>query len=276
MDPHTSLGRLCMDENYKNSLNDKIKSEGNKDGPEYQDTADSGKKKEVKAFTFLRTKIKEVCKRYITSFFVEGLDAYDGETDLEYKKNLISNEFAGKLYFVSFIINPKEDDVELGVIFRLSFLRLANGIVDFRNEILTICPDLITFNDDSDDELDALLMSYDGEGPSLIVNRPRTQEELSREEREEDRYERIMLLNERRSIIETLKYIDKHKRILDSGLLDKLKLDGEFELEEEMVGEELIKGYRAIKEKSDPRVFVLPIRLEGKYSYGALLDTDQT
>ncbi|GJV97791.1 hypothetical protein Tco_1549368 [Tanacetum coccineum] len=40
-----------------------------------------------------------------------------------------------------------------------SYRRLANGIVDFRNEILTICPDLITFNDDSDDELDALLGS---------------------------------------------------------------------------------------------------------------------
>ncbi|GJU22738.1 hypothetical protein Tco_1156080 [Tanacetum coccineum] len=108
-------------------------------------------------------------------------------------------------------------------------------------------------------------MSYDGEGPSLTVNRPRTQEELSREEMEED-LERIMLLNERRPIIETLKYSDKHKKILDIIILDKLKLDREFKLGEEMVGEELIKGYRAIREKSNPRVFVLPIRLEGKFN----------
>ncbi|GKA04784.1 retrotransposon ORF1 [Tanacetum coccineum] len=116
-------------------------------------------------------------------------------------------------------------------------------------------------------------MSYDGEGPSLTVNRPRTQKELSREETEEDLYNRIMLLNERRPIIMTLKFSDKHMKILDSVLLNKLKLDGEFELEVEMVGEELIKGYKAIREKTNPGVLVLPIRLKGKYNYCALVDT---
>ncbi|GJU41599.1 hypothetical protein Tco_1194556 [Tanacetum coccineum] len=128
----------------------------------------------------------------------------------------------GELYFVKFIINPKEDDVEPGIVFGRSFLRLTKGIVDFGNGIITIYPDIITFNDNSDDELDDLLsnidisdlppldithippfmcsmgknarnkkqpsknykMSYDGEGPSLTVNRPLTREELSREELE--------------------------------------------------------------------------------------------
>ncbi|GJV90804.1 hypothetical protein Tco_1538617 [Tanacetum coccineum] len=66
---------------------------------------------------------------------------------------------------------------------------------------------------------------------------------------------------------------DKHKKLLDSVLLDKLKLDGEFELEEEIIGEELIKRYKAIKEKEDPGVFMLHIRLEGKYNYRSLVDT---
>nr|GEV83217.1 hypothetical protein [Tanacetum cinerariifolium] len=116
-------------------------------------------------------------------------------------------------------------------------------------------------------------MSYDGKGPSLIVNHPKTKKELSREEMEEDLYERIMKLNEKRPIIETLKYSDKQKKIIESVLLDKLKLDGEFELEEEMVGKELIRGYRGIREKSDPGVFVLPIHSERKYNYRALVDT---
>ncbi|GKE49725.1 hypothetical protein Tco_1480983 [Tanacetum coccineum] len=60
--------------------------------------------------------------------------------------------------------------------------------------------------------------------------------------------------------------------MLDSVLLDKLKLDGELEVEEEIVGEEFIKGYKAIKEKNDPGVFVLPIRLEGKYDCHALVE----
>ncbi|GKD83618.1 hypothetical protein Tco_1350457, partial [Tanacetum coccineum] len=53
----------------------------------------------------------------------------------------------------------------------------------------------------------------------------------------------------------------------DSGLLDKLKLDGELEVEEEIVSEEFIKSYKAIKDKNDPEVFELPIHLEGKYDF---------
>ncbi|GJV44289.1 hypothetical protein Tco_1428825 [Tanacetum coccineum] len=74
-----------------------VESEGNWEGPEYQDIANNGKKKEVKTFTFHRMETKEVCERYITPCFVEGLDAYDGITDLKYEKNLISNVFAVKL-----------------------------------------------------------------------------------------------------------------------------------------------------------------------------------
>nr|GEU85165.1 hypothetical protein [Tanacetum cinerariifolium] len=126
MDPHTSLRLLCMDEHHRITLNDMIESEGNWDGLEYLNTTDSGKKKEVKAFTFHRMETEEVCECYITPCFMERLDAYDGVTDLEYEKNLISNEFTvklellvalkGKLYFVGFVSNSKEDDVEPGVI----------------------------------------------------------------------------------------------------------------------------------------------------------------
>ncbi|GKA62103.1 hypothetical protein Tco_0761622 [Tanacetum coccineum] len=100
---------------------------------------------------------EEVCERYITPCFIEGLDAYDVLLILNTKKTLISNEFVvkfglqyevkkngekvvngkvlialkGKIYFVGFIINPEEDDVEPGVIFGPLFLRLTKAIVDF-------------------------------------------------------------------------------------------------------------------------------------------------
>ncbi|GJV51111.1 hypothetical protein Tco_1446852 [Tanacetum coccineum] len=64
----------------------------------------------------------------------------------------------GELYF---FINPEEDDVEPGVVFVRLVLRLTKGIIDFGNRILTIYPYLISFNDDLDDELDALLASID-------------------------------------------------------------------------------------------------------------------
>ncbi|GJR99014.1 hypothetical protein Tco_0315523 [Tanacetum coccineum] len=117
----------------------------------------------------------------------------------------------GELYFFKFIINPEEDNVEPRMIFGRSFLRLTKGLVDFGNMILTIYPDLTTFEDESDDELEANLSSVD--------------------------------------------------------------LDGEFEVEKEITGEDFIKGYKAIREKNDQRVFVLPIRLEGNYERHALVDT---
>nr|GEY34069.1 hypothetical protein [Tanacetum cinerariifolium] len=89
---------------------------------------------------------------------MNGLKAYDGEVNLEFDENLISNEFTvklcldykvkkgkklvrkelivalkGELYFVKFIINPEEDDSKLGVILGRSFLGLAHGVVDFGN-----------------------------------------------------------------------------------------------------------------------------------------------
>ncbi|GKD49144.1 hypothetical protein Tco_1278120 [Tanacetum coccineum] len=213
---------------------------------------------------------EEVSERYITPCFVSGLHAYDGKTNLKYEKNMISNEFAvklcldykekdgekvvkkelfvfkGELYFFKFIINLEEDDVDLGVVFGRSFLTLASGIVDFGNGILTVYSILFL----------------------LMMNRMMSWKlylQVLIEEMEEDLYERIMILNERRQIIETLKYSDKHKKLLNTMLLDKIKLDREFEVEEEMMGEDLIKDYKAIKEKNGPGVFVLPIRLEGKY-----------
>ncbi|GKC14355.1 hypothetical protein Tco_1011137 [Tanacetum coccineum] len=78
-----------------------------------------------------------VSERCIAPGFMNDLDAYDGEINLAFDENLISNEYVvklcldyevkkgnkvvkkelvvalrGELYFVKFLINPKEDDVE--------------------------------------------------------------------------------------------------------------------------------------------------------------------
>ncbi|GKA73483.1 hypothetical protein Tco_0779785 [Tanacetum coccineum] len=74
----------------------------------------------------------------------------------EHEKNMISNELLvalkGELYFLKFIINPEEDDVEPGVVLGRSFRRLAKEIVDFGNRIITIYLNLDSFNEDSDDD----------------------------------------------------------------------------------------------------------------------------
>ncbi|GJX17973.1 hypothetical protein Tco_0218805 [Tanacetum coccineum] len=172
----------------KKGRREELVSNGEWDTPEYNDTADSGKKKEAKAFTFYRMEMEDVNERYDAPCFVNGLEAYDGEINLEHDKNLISNEFAvnlclehevkngdkvvkkelilvalrGEIYFEKFIINPKEDDIEPGVVLGRSFLR--NKKMPSKN----------------------YKMKYDDEGPSLTINRVLTREELSREELEKD------------------------------------------------------------------------------------------
>ncbi|GKB53358.1 hypothetical protein Tco_0904111 [Tanacetum coccineum] len=78
---------------------------------------------------------------------------------------MISNEFAVKLLL------DYEDDVEPGVVFGRSFLRLTKGIIDFRNGVITINPDLDSFHDNSDDsrdDRDVILENVDfGDIPEL-------------------------------------------------------------------------------------------------------------
>nr|GEY17030.1 hypothetical protein [Tanacetum cinerariifolium] len=80
---------------------------------------------------------EEVSDRFVAPCFVNELEAYDGEINLGVEENMISNEYAvklcleyevkkgkkmvkkelivslkGEFYFVKFIINTEEDDVE--------------------------------------------------------------------------------------------------------------------------------------------------------------------
>ncbi|GJX09192.1 hypothetical protein Tco_0199051 [Tanacetum coccineum] len=167
---NTSVGQLCLGENNYGSAAEEFEKKEQWDGLEFQDTAGS-EKKEAKIFTFHR--MEEKGERYFTPCHVGRLHTYDREINLDYEKNLISNEFAVKMYleyeerngeklvnrellvsfkwefyFVKFIINPKEDDVEPCVIMGRSFIRLAKRVVDFGNGIITIHPNLdFLFND---------------------------------------------------------------------------------------------------------------------------------
>ncbi|GKG05251.1 hypothetical protein Tco_0325337, partial [Tanacetum coccineum] len=66
------------------------------------------------------------------------------EGDKVVKKELIL-ALRGEIYFVKFIINPDEDDIELGVILGRSFMQLTKGIAAFENGIITIYPELDPF-----------------------------------------------------------------------------------------------------------------------------------
>ncbi|GJX25506.1 hypothetical protein Tco_0231802 [Tanacetum coccineum] len=145
MDPNSSLEKMCLGDNVIEISSDKIKGLGDWNSPKYQDTAGSKGKKVMNALSFYRMETDEISERYIAPCFVNGLEAYDGEVNLAFDENLISNEFA----FVNFIINLAEYDFDPGVILGRSFLRLAKGVVDFGNGVITIYPEPDPFEDDS-------------------------------------------------------------------------------------------------------------------------------
>ncbi|GJR69398.1 MAK10-like protein [Tanacetum coccineum] len=174
MDPNSSVGKTCFGENIIDLSSENIEGHGDWNSPEFQDTVNSGGKKETKALIFHKMETEEISDRYVAPCFVNRLEAYDGEINLGKEENMISNEFAVKLcldhevkcghkvvkkelivalrgenYFLKFIINPEEDDVEPGVIQGRSFMRLTKRIADFGNGIITVYPKLDPFLDSS-------------------------------------------------------------------------------------------------------------------------------
>nr|GEU41558.1 hypothetical protein [Tanacetum cinerariifolium] len=133
MDPTSSLGRICLGENVYGSTSEKVEGHGNWDAIEYTDTA------------------VKLCLDY---------EVKKGNKIV--KKELIV-ALKREFYFVKFIINPKEDDVEPGVILGRSFMRLVNVIVDFGIGVITVYPEQDPFEDDfektekSKDDWDQLL-----------------------------------------------------------------------------------------------------------------------
>ncbi|GJX93114.1 hypothetical protein Tco_0347700 [Tanacetum coccineum] len=227
---------------------------------EYQDTANSGGKKETKAMVFHKMDTEEVSDRFVAPCFVNGLEAYDGEISLGVEVNMISNNFAvklclehevkrgnkvvkkelivalrGEIYFVKFIINPEEDDVEPGVIFGRSFLRLTKAITDFRAGTITIYPELDPFLDDfektkkSMDDWDQLL-DFNFDDISLLNGKELSsfvckmgKEEAAKEALTLRISQRIALLEEVRPVLETMVYNDKYKKVLDEIWKDRVE-----------------------------------------------------
>ncbi|GJT11480.1 hypothetical protein Tco_0858522 [Tanacetum coccineum] len=254
-DPNSSVGKTCLGVNVIAISSDKAEGHGDWNSPEYWVTANSGGKKEMKVIVFQKINTEEISDRYVAPCFVNRLEAYDGEINLRMEENMISNEFVMKLcldheiYFMNFIINIEEDDIEPGVVLERSFMRLTKGIADFRNETIKIYPELDPFldrvvvppfvcklgksNKNKRKQLEKFQLIYSDMGPSFSTGKPLTQGEAEREALAIHICRRYSLLGEVRPVIVPMAYSDKYKKILDRICLDKMKLDGEMKKEEE-------------------------------------------
>ncbi|GKB72331.1 hypothetical protein Tco_0933743, partial [Tanacetum coccineum] len=224
------------------------------------------------------------------------------------EENMISNEFAvklcldhevkrgnkvvkkelivalrGEIYFVKFIINPEEDNVEPGVVLGRSFMRLTKGIADCKNKTITIYPKLDPFLDSAreeekiGDDWDLLLDDLDfgdildSEGVEIPLFVCKMGKSTEKEALVINIFKRYSLLEEERPVIKTMAYSDNYKKILDGICLDKMKLDGEIKKK----GEETITKIegKALIENKDLGAFVIPIQMEGQINLNALADT---
>ncbi|GJS21879.1 putative reverse transcriptase domain-containing protein [Tanacetum coccineum] len=235
MDPNSSLGKICLGEDIVVISSDKVEGSGDWNSPKFQDTANSGQKKETKAMVFHQMETEEVNDRFVAPCFVNGLEAYDGEINLGvFKKELIV-ALRGEIYFVKFIINLEEDDVEPRVIFSRSFLRMTKAITDFGAGTIIIYPDIDPFmketkeqeksNDDWDNLLDFNLDDVPLLGTSSSAGGHLTQEEAAKEELAIRMSRKFALQEEERPIIEIMAYHDKYKKILDEVWKDKNSLE---------------------------------------------------
>ncbi|GJU04955.1 hypothetical protein Tco_1121385 [Tanacetum coccineum] len=96
MDPISSLEKF-LGENVVVISSGKSKLKDLKTGTlqNIQDTANRGKKKEMKSMVFYQMDT-EVSDRFVAPCFVNVLEAYDGEINLGVEENMISNEYASE------------------------------------------------------------------------------------------------------------------------------------------------------------------------------------
>ncbi|GKD29058.1 ribonuclease H-like domain-containing protein [Tanacetum coccineum] len=191
---------------------------------------------------FYQMDTKEVSDRFVAPCFVHRLEAYDVKRGNKVVKKELIVLLRGEIYFVKFIINPEEDDVEPGVIFGRSFLCLTKEITDFGVGTVIIYPDIDPFLEETEEErksnddwdhlldfnIDDPLLGKEGLPPFVCKMEKTAKEAIAiRMSR------KFALLEEETHIIETMSSHDKYKKILDEVWKDKVELDGKIIKEEE-------------------------------------------
>nr|GEU67579.1 hypothetical protein [Tanacetum cinerariifolium] len=266
MDSNSSLGKFCLGEYIVEISSDKVERSRDWDSPEYQDTTNSGGKKETKAIHKMDT--EEVSDRFVTPCFVTGPEAYDGEINFGVEENMISNEYAVKLCL--------EHEVKRGnIIVKKELIVAVREITDFEAGTITIYPDIDPFLEDTKeeekniDDWDQLLDFKLDDIPLSGGEELMSFEEATKEALALRISQKFALLEEVRPVLETMAYHAKYKKVLDEIWKDKVELDGM------IVKEEAIKKVigKALKEKYDPKAFIFPIRLEGQVNKNALVNT---
>ncbi|GJS49162.1 zinc finger, CCHC-type containing protein [Tanacetum coccineum] len=256
----SSMGKMCLGKDVIEISSDRNKGSRDWDSPEYKDTSRSEGKKEPEALI-----------------------------NLEKNDNLISNDYAVKLYLKYEVRKGKKlVKKELMVLLRGKFTFDEEGIpnlddlemlLDFDiDEVPQIEIDLPPMvckmgkgSRNKKKVMENIMYFNNGVGPSSSIGIPLTQEEAEKRALAHNISMRYEILEEVRPVIETLAFSDKYRKLLDEIWADKIRLDGMIKPKEEKAIAKMKE--QMLKEKKDLGAFIFPIRLEGRINENALADT---
>nr|GEV47043.1 hypothetical protein [Tanacetum cinerariifolium] len=185
----------------------------------------------------------EVSERYIAPCFWNGLEAYDGEINLAFDENLISNEYVVKL--LDYEVNkankrgnhclsrtgPVEDDYEKTE----KSMDDWDQLLDFNfddipqldgEELSSFVCKMGKSSRNKKRSMENLNLFYQDIGTSSSTGRNLTQEKAAKEALALRISKKFALLEEVRPVLETMTYHNKYKKVLDEIWKNKVELDG--------------------------------------------------
>ncbi|GJX94949.1 agenet domain-containing protein [Tanacetum coccineum] len=275
MDPNSSLGKICLGENIVEILSDKVKGSGDWNSPEFQDTANSGQMKETKAMVFYQMDTEEVSDRFVAPYFVNGLEAYNGEINIGVEENKILNEYAVQLCL-------KHEVKKGNKVVKKELIVALRAITDFEARTVTIYLEIDPFLEDIEEEEKSLdywdhLLDFNLDDVPLLGEEELLPFVCKMGKSSHNKKRAMENLNFFYQDIGTSSSAGGHLTQEEAPKealairMNKVELDGKIVKEEEEAVKR-IKG-EALKEKDNPRAFIFPIRLEGQVNKNALADT---
>nr|GEW85823.1 retrotransposon Orf1 [Tanacetum cinerariifolium] len=184
MDLSSSIGKTCLGKNIIEIFSDKAEGHGDWSSLEFQDTTNSGAKKETKAMVFHKMDIEEISDRFVAPCFVNGLKAYDGEINLGSCTVTIYPEL--DLFLVSSKEEEKNgddrdlllDDLDFGDISDIEGVNVSQFSDKYKKILDGICLDKMKLDGINKEEEEAMikikgeaLIEKDDPGPFFISTR---------------------------------------------------------------------------------------------------------
>nr|GEU62027.1 hypothetical protein [Tanacetum cinerariifolium] len=235
---------------------DKVEGSGDENSLEFQDTANSGEKKETKAM------VSTVWTRKQFQLLVLS------------EKQLIQPIAAGTITIYPEIdpfLDDNEEEKNLDDWDNLLDFNLDDVALLGEKELPPFVCKMGKSSHNKKRAMENLNFFYQDIGTSSSAGVHLTREEAAKEALAIKMSRKFALLKEERTTIETMAYHDKYKKILDEVYKDKVELDGKI-VKEEVEAVKRIND-EALKENDDPEAFIFPISLDGQVNENALADT---